>query len=195
MINKVYQVTKEQLQGHANAQLRIDRNDGSIVVGPGRNGAAGTVLVRHGLRGELEYYAATLTEHGLLIAISNGISTRFYVLAKNFRETLVVDSPSRSHEESWKVFFTYLLSGSHYRSVMLYNTWHTLLLQHYLKEGLGVELTVEGKWRNTEFVASLEWNPERPGAWEVSTTFDDKVRQMPLAYHPIEAIHRVTANK
>ncbi|MNM20169.1 hypothetical protein D3C81_305040 [compost metagenome] len=190
MLNKGYLATQEDLVNHTSGQLRIDRNDGSIQIGS-RAGKAGSFLVRPGLRKEMTFYGATSTEHGLIVAMSDGKSTRFYLFNKHRRETLMIHEPSHSHEESWVNLFKALLAGTCSRAVILYNAWYNIFLQYFLEEGLSQTVAVEGIWKGEEFIASLEWDPEQPRKLEVSATFDQlPSRSMLFAYHPIEALYR-----
>lgn len=195
MLNKTFSATKEDLANHTSGQLRIDRATGSILAGQ-RSGMAGSILVRPGLDKEMTFYGATATEHGLIVAMSDGKSTRFYLLNKTRRETLVINEPSHSHEGSWVTLFKALLIGAHSRAVVLYNTWYNTFLQHFLQEGISVAVHLEGVWKGEEFIASVEWDPEQPRKLEVSATFDQQPsRDMLFAYHPIEALHRACNRK
>lgn len=190
MLTKGYRATQEDLINHTSGQMRIDRATGCILVGK-RQAAPGSVLVRPGLRKEMTFYAATITEHGLIVAMSDGASTRYYLLNKHRRETLMINEPTHSHEESWINLFKALLIGACDRAVMLYNTWYNIFLQHFLDQGISVSIGIEGKWRGEEFVASVDWDPEQPGKLEVAATFDlMPSRSLLFAYHPIEALHR-----
>lgn len=195
MLNKTYLATKEDLVNHTSGQIRIDRATGGMLVGQ-RSGQAGSILVRPGLGKEMTFYGATATEHGLIVAMSDGKSTRFYLLNKSRRETLVINEPSNSHEESWIALFKALLIGTHSRAVMLYNAWYNVFLQYFLQEGINQVISLEGTWKGEEFVASVEWNPEQPRKLEVAATFDARSsRDMLFAYHPIEALHRACNRK
>jgi len=193
-MKKVFEATAAQLSGYSSAQLKINCHDGSLHGATYRG--VKTAVIRPGLKRPLEWMGSLDTAAGLLVALSDGLSTRLYLFTSYRRQTLIVNNPCRSHEESLRVLFQALLSVSDPKTITLYSYWSRVIQEKFLDDNIPVSVAVEGNKNGEEFIASVEWEPINPHRLTVCATFDKQSqRTVPIGFHPIEAAYRLACKK
>lgn len=195
-LSKTYAATDSEMGKWCSNQFNIDKETGKptdrkVFKFPN---TATYITVRPGLRWSVGFYSVTTLPEGKLVVISDRFQTRYYWLTKNpTRETFLVDFPSRSFEEAWVNLFKGLLLKDGVASTRFYNEIYILFLRHFQEENKEQVITIEGVWKKLAFVASISWEPSSPGKLDISSTYDSvKSRSVPFAFHPIEAVHRVS---
>lgn len=194
MPSKGFVATKEELNNCSAKQLVVTRANGMLGRPPTNfhTGASPSFIIRPGLKNPLEFYCVTHHKDWYLIALSDDSQTRYYQINNGKRNSIIVDHPSHSFEESWENMFKGLLVDDRLTSVTLYNHMSELFLEHFKTSGEPKTFAVEGTWENLGFIASVEWEPSEPSKLQVSSTLDSaNSRAVPFIFHPIEATHRV----
>lgn len=194
MLTKGYIASHADLVRYAGGgQMKVNRHDGSLVrpdVLTERTAAR--FLIRPAFAAPIQFYAVTHFGDWYLIALSDGHVTRYYRIENGQRKSVVVNEASNSFESAWENLFKGLLVDDRQASMTFYNQVYGIPLAHFINENVYREFAIEGHWQDEEFIASIDWDPVEPHRVEISSTLDGKdSRNVILAFHPIEAVHRV----
>jgi hypothetical protein len=174
-------------------QFRVSAQTGELFKGriPFARFGHPAPLIRHGLNHPIEFYCVTLSEPGILIALSDDRQTRYYWITPSGRRyPYVVDSPSHSFEQAWDSLFVNLLLDDRQYAIGLYNRISHIFIEYIKEKEKPVQVAVDGHWNRERVMAVLEWD-ESMGDRAVQVTLSDRAPvQVPLADHPLAALLR-----
>lgn len=181
------------LRNAGEAQFRVSRDTGEIITRsvPWQR-RQNTILIRHGLRDSIKFYAVTETAHGNLIAMSDGNYTRYYwVNVTGRRDTYLVKGSSVSFEKAWEHLFAALVLDGRMPSIGLYNRISFLFIWYFNQiEEQPVRRATEGLWRGVKKQVLFEWLPEIGKCAVRVTIAGSQPVAVPLADHPLVGLLR-----
>lgn len=203
MFKKGYVATSEELFKHTSGGLKIDsslcmlqpaavayrREHGFDV-----NTVPRYIDVRPGLKESINFFGSMHSGKKSLIAVSDRTQTRYYCIGVVPRQTIMLDSPSKSIESAMRNLFCDLMSDDRAQTQKFYSCVADIIKGFFIHENVPQSFTVEGKYRKSVdiFVASLDWSPEDPDNVVISSTIDRlPSRKVSLSLHPIAKVHEL----
>jgi hypothetical protein len=202
MLRLGYSATSDDLSLCSVASIKIDRVTGLPPAAHKRITATLSVeqveqprwiTLRPGLAEGLSFYGVIHGQTGILVCLSDRHQTRYYWFSGIKRETVIIDSPSRSHGQALSNLFRGLVSDDRATFTGFYSSASQLLLSYFAHERIKQSFTVEGFYKQVgqSFIAEVEWDPKAPMELIVSSTLDkEQSRKVSLMSHPIAEVHK-----
>ena len=176
----VCKVTPEHAEGRT---VLLDKATGV----PARARYAGVISVRPGLEGVISFYASLRLGKLLLLMMSDGKTTRYYLLSSHYRESFMALEGTDCVEEGMRVLFLNLLRSEGQVAIRFYNKAADFFHRYFMDCNTARKFAVN----RPDWHALLEWDPAYERGIRVTVytmTGEQDPVALPLNYHPMTAV-------
>lgn len=176
----VCKVTPEHAEGRT---VLLDKATGV----PARARYAGVISVRPGLEGVITFYASLRLDKLLLLMMSDGKATRYYLLHSHYRESFMAVEGADCVEEGMRILFLALMRSEGQVAIRFYNKVADFFHRHFMDGNVVRKFAVN----RPDWHALLEWNPAYERGIKVTVytiTGEQDPVALPLNYHPMTAV-------